>query len=132
MLTGGEPMLHPEIVIRAAQEIHKYTGAPTYLYTADPRKLLYVLPYINGVVLTLHDETDKYPFYKLQHTLNPDFAKTKSMRLNIFKEVGRVAYMDYWKVKENIVWIKNCPLPEDEVFMRYNLPGYFISQGGKP
>ena len=45
-----------------------------------------------------------------------------SMRLNIFKgvEVGKLE-LD-WIVKDNIVWIKDCPLPEGETLMKYKAP----------
>ena len=41
------------------------------------------------------------------------------MRLNIFHNVD-IAKIDLvkWIVKKDITWIKNCPLPKDEVFMR--------------
>jgi hypothetical protein len=43
----------------------------------------------------------------------------KSLRLNVFKGVSLAELnLSCWKVKPNIKWIKNCPLPEDEVFMR--------------
>ena len=45
----------------------------------------------------------------------------KSLRLKVFKGVD-VSGIDLslWDVKDNIEWIKDCPLPEDEVLMRYN------------
>jgi hypothetical protein len=35
--------------------------------------------------------------------------------LNIFKGI-ETPKVEGWKIKNNIVWIKNCPLPEDEIF----------------
>jgi hypothetical protein len=42
------------------------------------------------------------------------------MRLNIFKdiEIGELKYGG-WKIKKDIEWIKNCPLPAGEILKRY-------------
>ena len=49
----------------------------------------------------------------------PKLFKTKSFRLNVFKGVDISKLNTFgWKVKDEIEWIKNCSLPEDEVFMQ--------------
>jgi hypothetical protein len=45
-------------------------------------------------------------------------TRKKSLRLNVFKGVSVPKTWSNWIVKKNMVWIKNCPLPEDEVFMK--------------
>jgi hypothetical protein len=48
----------------------------------------------------------------------------RGMRLNVFEGVTIPEDTDLslWKVKEQMVWIKDCPLPQDEVFMRLSAP----------
>ena len=43
----------------------------------------------------------------------------KSLRLNVFDEVGTVICRPEWQVKDHMRGIPNCPLPEGEVLMRY-------------
>jgi len=47
-------------------------------------------------------------------------GKSVSLRLNIFKGIyiPEVVDLSLWKVKKDMEWISNCPLPEDEVFMK--------------
>jgi hypothetical protein len=41
------------------------------------------------------------------------------MRLNVFKGVDLTGVdVTHWKVRTDIEWVKDCPLPEGEVFMR--------------
>jgi hypothetical protein len=101
--------------------------ASIVLYTTMANRALDILPYLDGLTLTLHDQSDVGHFMQLDGILEllrtVDWVKNKSLRLNVFKEVQMRTYRvsDMWEVKKDIVWIKNCPLPEDEVFMR--LPG---------
>lgn len=117
MLTGGEPMLHPEIVRAAVAEIRRQTKAPIYLYTAMTQGLDELMPLLDGVTLTLHAPCDYLPFWRFdQSARNLD---GKSLRLNIFEEVGPVASSERWQVKDHMAWIPNCPLPQGEVLMRF-------------
>ena len=47
-------------------------------------------------------------------------AQKRSLRLNIFKNVKLPNNLDlrYWNTKLNMEWIKDCPLPKNETFMR--------------
>ena len=117
MLTGGEPMLHPEIIREAVAEIRAQTQAPIYLYTARTQGLDELMPILDGVTLTLHEPGDCLPFWRFdQSTQSLD---GKSLRLNIFEEVGPVASSERWQVKDHMAWIPNCPLPQGEVLMRF-------------
>ncbi len=83
---------------------------------------------INGITLTLHDQSDVEDFDDLNNLLlelfneisifSPLFITT--FRLNIFKGVKLPKNTDlsYWEIKDNIEWMKDCPLPEGEVFMK--------------
>lgn len=117
MLTGGEPMLHPEVVRSAVATIRAQTDAPIYLYTAMVDGLDDLLPILDGVTVTLHEETDVAPFERFIHTAKN--LAGKSLRLNVFEEAGDVTCPADWQVKDHIQWIPNCPLPDGEVLMRY-------------
>lgn len=117
LLTGGEPMLHPETVRAAVAEIRRQAKAPIYLYTAMTQGLDELMPLLDGVTLTLHTLCDYPPFWRFdQLARNLD---GKSLRLNIFEGVGPVDCSTRWQVKGHMKWIPNCPLPEGEVLMRY-------------
>lgn len=118
MLTGGEPMLHPEVILDAVSAIRAQTTAPIYLYTAMVNDALDdVMSYIDGAVITLHSPADIEPFERFDRTAHNLFGK--SLRLNIFEEVGDVVSSPLWRRKEHMEWIPNCPLPNGEVLMRY-------------
>lgn len=124
MLTGGEPMLHPSVVKSTVKYIRQQTDVPIVLYTAkcdEPIKLFGLLDILDGITLTLHTQKDVEPFMyfnKIVQGLAP-LSAVKSLRLNVFKGIN-LSGLDlvYWKGKTNIEWIKNCPLPKDEVFKR--------------
>jgi hypothetical protein len=122
MLTGGEPMLKPALVMHIANAIRiENPSARIILYTAmSPSILFVVLRLIDGVTITLHEQKDVPPFINLVSFLKKyGNYEGKSLRLNIFKGVD-ITNVDtsLFKVKSGIEWIKDCPLPEDEVFMR--------------
>ena len=122
MLTSGEPMLNPDLVMQTILKIRKQNKSVNiYMYTAKIND--YAIPYLNcvldGITLTLHNQSDVKNFVKFNNKLSVLY-KLKSLRLNIFKGVKLPKDIDlsYWKVKRNIKWIKNCPLPKHEVFMK--------------
>ena len=118
-------MIYPRKLLDIIHEIRKQN--PTcriYMYTATLTKhTLDILNKIDGLTLTLHEQKDVDPFFKLQPYIHVDKNfKNKSLRLNIFnniKQGHRITSINNWKIKNNIEWIENCPLPEHEVFMRY-------------
>lgn len=125
MLTGGEPMLHPDIICSAVGEIRKQTNAKIYLYTAMTDGLDDILPIIDGLTLTLHSPQDKVDLERFESTSKHlyDMSQRGTLRLNVFREVGDIhGISQVWRVKPDMVWIPNCPLPDGEVFMRYNKP----------
>jgi organic radical activating enzyme len=130
-LTGGEPLiLGPTKIKFLINRIRNKSlpGTKIYLYTAaveDAFEIPHLLRYLDGVTLTLHTQDDADNAQELmaflgfwdQHTCSP--VGDKSLRLNVFKgiDISQLS-LNNWKVKKNITWIKNCPLPIDEVFMR--------------
>ncbi len=122
ILTGGEPMLHPEIVDTVSSFIRLINPtAKIILYTAMTTTfstLIHTLKKIDGLTVTLHDQQDVIPFLLFDDLIDDDLRYSKSLRLNIFSGVHVMILPDMWKEKENIEWLENCPLPDNEVFMR--------------
>jgi pyruvate-formate lyase-activating enzyme len=127
MITGGEPLLFPVQVLHLCAEIREKSEAKIILYTALSKvgeSLLYLAyNYIDGMTLTLHQQEDVAPFL----VLNREFLKFQStklkdklLRLNIFKGITlpKDTDLSLWKIKKEIEWIKNCPLPEGEELLR--------------
>ena len=135
LLTGGEPMLKPQLIKSVVKSIRKETVSPIYLYTAKIDSILITMDilynYVDGMTVTLHDQSDVELFKEfndillntkqgihLTYGLSIRIAP-KSLRLNIFNGIDLSSTnLELWSVKSKIEWIKNCPLPENEVFMR--------------
>lgn len=122
ILTGGEPLLHPDLVYRTIHEIHAQTEALIYLYTAkvnEPSVFIKTLNIVDGITLTLHSRKDVELFKVLNGLLLQTQLPNKSLRLNVFSGISLTGTdLSLWTVKKNIKWIKDCPLPVEEVFMR--------------
>lgn len=122
ILTGGEPMLRPDIIKGVVADIRAKTGAPIYIYTAkadDAAALLDILDVADGITLTLHSRKDVAPFKAFDAAMKERGLDNKSLRLNVFYGISlRGVDTSAWSVKKGIRWIENCPLPQDEVFMR--------------
>jgi len=134
MITGGEPMLNLARTIKVAMEIRENNPMVSiFVYTADMKPhwgmMELLMQVIDGITLTIHTQMDASYFLKYHyHIRNMIRTDRHSMRLNIFSgidlfplesSVNEYAMRHVWRMKENIEWIKNCPLPEEEVFMRY-------------
>jgi len=122
LLTGGEPLLKSTFVINTIYKIRKTSNAPIFVYTAKVDNLtdiFSVLDVSDGLTVTLHEQSDVYPFNTFNNALLIKNINGKSLRCNIFKDI-KINLSDYplWVIKNNIEWIKNCPLPENEVFKR--------------
>lgn len=124
ILTGGEPMLKPFVVHSICARI-RYVNpkANIYMYTAKsrpPANLIAALAWLDGITLTLHEPKDVQDFWRFQEWYRRSrYARAKDMRLNIFEEAGDMPhYIPYWR-QQNMVWQKECPLPDQEVLMRY-------------
>lgn len=120
MLTGGEPMLDLWKIIDTVSAVRRENKeAKIILYTAKtdkPLDLLAILHYIDGITITLHDQKDVPTFQRFNNMLaqnRPDI----SYRANIFKGI-KIENLPQWQTKRNIEWMKNCPLPEGEVFQK--------------
>lgn len=126
-ITGGEPLLFLDEVIGFIKAIRLVSDAKIYVYTAylsatGASSFFKMLKYVDGITLTLHEPRDWQLFQQLESVarVKPHLFDGKSMRLNIFKEVGAEVekVSKHWRVKNNIEWIVNCPLPPNEVLMK--------------
>ena len=127
ILTGGEPMLNMRLVLTTIEAIRlQNKTAKIFLYTAktdEPLDLLAMMKYIDGITITLHNQSDLEPFLLFNELLN---VENKSLRLNIFDEVNLLCFngvidtivSSIWEVRKNMKWIKDSCLPDDEVFKR--------------
>jgi pyruvate-formate lyase-activating enzyme len=130
LLTGGEPMIRPHVVAEAIAMIRKKApNADIFMYTAKTipiHSLLEIMKLLDGITLTLHEQSDVKPFLELHNMLNMLFKMNityGSLRLNVFSEVT-LPHIDLspWIVRDGMEWVEECPLPTNEVFMRYRSP----------
>ena len=125
-ITGGEPLLHSSELYWLCKDLKEINpNIKIIIYTAYTKywgfsnRLLIAL--VDGFTITLNDQKacDEYEKTEPQLLQFNNRFLTKSIRLNIFEGI---AYPKRWKdeyqVKDNIVWLKDCPLPEDEIFMQ--------------
>ncbi len=131
IITGGEP-LSKNVRSKTTALVDYlqiwYPDKKIIIYTADCFGLGHFLQMhdIGGITLTIHTTEDLKWFDAVNDkVLNevqnyPLVYNERSLRLNIFKGVHIPENLDLsaWTVKDNIEWVKNCPLPEDEVFMK--------------
>ena len=126
ILTGGEPLLNPSRVIEIMNEI-RIANPLAYIivYTAktdDHRGLAFVAKHADAMTVTLHEHMDAVQLMSFAISLPHLFDG--SFRMNVFKSVKLMdqTYTAFeeigWKVKKDIEWIEDCPLPENETLMR--------------
>ena len=124
-LTGWEPMLFSFMLLYIAKQIRQENDAPIIVYSAKTDSLTAwerVLHKLDGATITLHEERDVESFLRLNSFLRsrPDLTRDKSLRLNVFKGISLDGIdLSLWKVKENMTWIRDCPLPDNEEFLRW-------------
>lgn len=132
MITGGEPMLYPKVV-RSVARLAKAVNPDikVILYTAkvnDLKDMEWIIDSLDGITLTIYDSKDISAlkvfdvYLDVRNLNNLSSINDLSLRLNIFKDVEEYPfdfslYRD-WKIKDNIEWIKDCPLPDGEVFKK--------------
>lgn len=121
LITGGEPMLFVDDLLNTIQALRKLSKAKIYVYTALITYIpavLEVLEAADGITITLHEPFDVSFFHRLNYRM-PNHLKKKSLRVNIFKGITVCLRQGHsWKVKDNIEWKKNAPLPTGEVLKR--------------
>lgn len=132
LITGGEPLLYPEALIElSAKAKARSSKLRVYVYTAYTENLFVyeaLLPYVDGFTFTLHEQADVQFAKDLSDMLMHKFKQTlnKSFRMNIFSSIQVDAETferfyrctPFWKIKADMKWIEDCPLPDGEVFKR--------------
>lgn len=122
ILTGGEPMLKPDLVLAIVKRIREENpNARVYMYTALLRspKIEEVIEALDGITFTIHAQEDVKESAFLMWVLGKAFGRRKSMRLYLFEGVDtNKTPLDNWEIRNNMKWRTDCPLPEGEVLMR--------------
>lgn len=117
ILTGGEPLINPSKVHEAITKVRKTYGGKIYLYTAKTdniKELSKIADRIDGLTVTLHEESDIENFERFARS----YKKKRSFKLCVFEDVPFRNPPLGWNMKL-IKWLEDCPLPPNEVFMRY-------------
>lgn len=128
-ITGGEPLLQqPKIQGSLRYLIYDIRQASPetkiFIYTAEPLGVYEILAIVDGITITLHDKRGLQEFLILNRDLlslkSANLLPDISLILKIFKEITLPKNIDLsiWKIKDNLIWIDDCPLPEDEDFKR--------------
>ncbi len=121
LVTGGEPLLYPTALYEIIKFVRKKSKAKIYVYTAhliDCMAALRILKIADGMTVTLHTQSDLEPFLKFARMVE---GMNKSLRLNVFRGVSFDKTLKEWNIKSDMIWLKECPLPKDEVFMQCDI-----------
>lgn len=120
ILTGGEPMLNVRLLINLISKIRQLNPTAeiivyTALYKNNLAELLTITYLVDGLTLTIHERSDVYPFMSFDNLLDLTRMPKRKLRLNVFKQAsdGKLVF-PRWQIKDNIEWIEDCPLPENE------------------
>ena len=130
LLTGGEPLLYPIKVHDVVRWLRtEYPGLKIYVYTAKIWPInwpMHLLAAVDGMTITVHNSKSANlrvdelgQFVSLLRKPENRFLLNRSLRLNLFKgvDLGGIN-VSMFKVKKDIEWIPNCPLPDGEVLVR--------------
>lgn len=120
IITGGEPMLFGNSVKTLADSIRLlYPNIKLILYTTKIHQAhWYCRQNFDGITVTLHEQYDVEHFYNNYNL----YFSAETLRLNVFENVTiptrykKLFKKHGWIIKDNIKWIENCPLPENETF----------------
>jgi organic radical activating enzyme len=112
VLTGGEPMIIPHIVMEIVKRYHH--EHEIFMYTQIPAPAYHVIfNFLSGVTVTLHDKLNLrtlayYEDFIQQYTGNCNW------RLYLMPEMHDTEYNpDLWDVVRKIEILDECPCPED-------------------
>jgi len=123
LLTGGEPALATDKIRKIYHQYKAVDNYKVYVYTAavEYASTLWSMAFLfDGLTVTLHDQSDVVHFERLQRYLvESPWIVEKSMRLNIFKGIQVDNISLFWDVKDGIEWQYDCPVPSNEILMKY-------------
>lgn len=125
LITGGEPLLYPTDLYNLCEDLKFWnSGIKIYVYTAYTKTWtgnhLELFDIVDGFTVTIHDQKSADEFFYTETKLRrySDGYSGKSMRLNVFENI-KLHMPTKWIIKDNLVWLKDCQLPTNEVFMRF-------------
>lgn len=127
-ITGGEPMLLPEMVCTFADMVknHAVYERPVYMYSAQyTKKMEDVLKHIDGVHFTIHENPsprDIMDFHRFQELIAKEENRSKSFRLYVNPSINQPLNIipSLWKRVEIAPWKEECPLPENETLFKWS------------
>ena len=122
LITGGEPMLHPELVMEVVRRSRQTNpGAMIYLYSAQftPR-MDQIVSLVDGVHFTLHaaaTEADVEDFQRFQKLVQCYPTKSFRLYVNCDMKLPLVILPYLWRRVEIKPWLTEaeCQLPPNEV-----------------
>jgi organic radical activating enzyme len=121
-ITGGEPMLYPDLIIDTIKELQQRVALRTYyLYTAlFDERIKEIIPLVDGIHYTVHHPLgleDKWGFYHFEDAIT-ETSHEKSYRVYIDHRIGERLFItpNLYRRLEIKPWLKEgeCPLPRDE------------------
>jgi hypothetical protein len=123
LITGGEPMLQKAKLAHLIAKLRSVTDAKIFVYTAwnVPVEIDWLINQADGITWTMHEQSDAHNLIALNFLSWKEAWPNKSLHLNVFKgiDLGHCPETYGWKVKRDMEWIVDCPLPENEVIMKY-------------
>ena len=139
LLTGGEPMLHPNIVLEVVKRIREHnTEAKIFMYTAnvvedyrEQHEFVSLLQTIDGATVTCHTPEEVIELSWMVKLFQERLYKGKSLKANLFPKaviceeepqklldaIKTIEDNPNWNVKYKS-WVTKKHLPKDEEFMR--------------
>lgn len=129
VITGGEPMLKPDILLRFIKALRKQNKhRRVYLYTAcltldDYRK---ILEHLDGVTVTLHAEATDEDIRNLKYMSENLYEEHLDMRLFVDTRVYEKydlsnIHMETWDVVRKLEWKEKCDPAENEDLLLFKL-----------
>ena len=118
LITGGEPMLYPNAVLKMAGILSEHSDV--YLYTAKyDDKLIAITEHLKGVTFTLHKGAtlgDMLGFWCAQEAFRAFHGDGKTFRLALDHEITykMLIYPYVWSMIKIKDWKARCVVPENE------------------
>ena len=124
ILTGGEPMLKPQLVKDTIIWVRAHTDAPIFMYISkldDVEEVMRIAEMVDGLTVTIHHQKWVEDFLRLDEAMRESGRFTDwSGRLKVFEyiKMDTSKAHELWDVRDKEFWIIDCPLPEGEDFKR--------------
>lgn len=133
ILSGGEPMLVPELLMDTIKQIKNISDAPIFLYSSTVKvydsTVSQILNSIDGLTYTLHYECTDNDI-KMLKDLSFVLGLTKNLNARLLIDSRLYKKYDFnnislenWNVVKKLEWLDDgdCPLPEHETGYYYKV-----------